>query len=177
MWAVNHLAYFQLTSLLLDRIRDSAPARIVSVASEAHRFVSSLDPQDPAPAQERFRWWRGYGRSKLGNLLFTAELARRLESSGVTANAVHPGAVATRLGTQNGWWAPLLTKPLGLFFRTAERGAETSLYVAAAPELSGVTGRYFSNCREKQPSALARDPDLASRLWTSSARQVGTNDS
>jgi len=173
MWAVNHLAYFQLTSLLLDRIRDSTPARIVNVASEAHRFVSSLDPDDPAPSDERFRWWRGYGRSKLANLLFTAELARRLEGSGVTANAAHPGAVATRLGTQNGWWASLLTKPLGLLFRSPEKGAETSLHLAAAPGLSGVTGRYFASCTEKLPSRLARDPGLAERLWAASSRQVG----
>jgi len=173
MWAVNHLAYFQLTHLLLDRIRESAPARIVNVASGAHQFVSSLDPDDPAPAGEPFRWWRAYGRSKLGNVLFTRELARRLEGSGVTVNAAHPGAVSTRLGTQNGWWARAITAPLSLLFRSPERGAATSLYLATSPEVQGRSGLYFADCREKAPSKLGRDDALAARLWTASARQVG----
>jgi NAD(P)-dependent dehydrogenase (short-subunit alcohol dehydrogenase family) len=173
MWGVNHLAYFQLTLLLLDRIRESAPARIVNVASEAHRFVSSLDPDDPCPSDERFRWWRAYGRSKLANILFTAELARRLAGSGVTVNAAHPGAVSTRLGHQNGWWAQVVTTPLRPFFRSPEQGAATSLHLARAPELAGVTGRYFADEREKRPSGLARDEALASRLWSASERQLG----
>jgi len=172
MWAVNHLAYFQLTNLLLDRIRESAPARIVNVASGAHQCVSHLDPDDPAPAGERLRWWQAYGRSKLGNLLFTRELARRLEGSGVTANALHPGAVSTRLGTQNGWWAQALVAPLGLFFRTPEKGAETSLHLARASEVGGVSGRYFADCRETTPSRLAQDDALVAQLWDTSARQV-----
>jgi NAD(P)-dependent dehydrogenase (short-subunit alcohol dehydrogenase family) len=173
MWGVNHLAYFQLTRLLLDRIRESAPARIVNVASEAHRFVSSLDPDDPAPRDERFRWWRSYGRSKLANILFTAELARRLAGTGVTVNAAHPGAVSTRLGHQNGWWAKLVSAPLRPFFRSPARGAATSLHLARAPELEGVSGRYFADEREKTPSALARDEALAARLWVASERQLG----
>jgi len=173
MWAVNHLAYFQLTNLLLARIRESAPARIVNVASGAHQFVSSLAPHDPAPADERFHWWQAYGRSKLGNVLFTRELARRLEGSGVTVNAAHPGAVSTRLGTQNGWWARAITAPLGLFFRSPERGAATSLYLTTSPEVEGCSGLYFADCREKAPSKLGRDDALAARLWTASARQVG----
>ncbi len=173
MWAVNHLAYFQLTNLLLERIRESAPARIVSVSSDAHKFVSTLDPDDPAPAGERIRWWRGYGRSKLGNLLFTSELARRLQGSGVTANALHPGAVSTRLGTQNGRWAAALTAPLGLFFRSPEKGAETSLHLAGSAGVEGRSGLYFADCKEKAPSRLARDPEVAARLWDTSARQVG----
>jgi NAD(P)-dependent dehydrogenase (short-subunit alcohol dehydrogenase family) len=173
MWGVNHLAYFQLTRLLLDRIRESAPARIVNVASEAHRFVSSLDPDDPAPRDERFRWWRSYGRSKLANILFTAELARRLAGTGVTVNAAHPGAVSTRLGHQNGWWAKLVSAPLRPFFRSPARGAATSLHLARAPELAGVSGRYFADEREKTPSALARDEALAARLWVASERQLG----
>jgi retinol dehydrogenase-12 len=145
----------------------------VSVASEAHKFVSTLDADDPAPSGERLRWWTSYGRSKLGNLLFTRELARRLEGSGVTANALHPGAVSTRLGTQNGWWARALTAPLGVFFRSPEQGAATSLHLATSPELDGRSGLYFADCKEKEPSRLARDPELAARLWASSARQVG----
>jgi NAD(P)-dependent dehydrogenase (short-subunit alcohol dehydrogenase family) len=171
-WAVNHLGYFLLTRLLLDRIRESAPARIVNVASDAHRFVRSLDPDRPE-GQGRFRWWQAYGRSKLANILFTRELARRLEDSGVTVNAVHPGAVATRLGQQNAWWATPLIRLLGLFFKSPEQGAATSLHLSRAPELSGVSGRYFADCKETRPTALACDDALAARLWTSSERQVG----
>jgi len=171
-WAVNHLGSFLLTNLLLERIREGASARIVNVASDAHKFVSRLDPERPE-GDGRYRWWQAYGRSKLANLLFTRELARRLEGSGVTANAAHPGAVSTRLGQQNAWWAVPLTKALGIFFKSPEQGAATSLYLARAPELSGVTGRYFANCKEHRLNALACDDALAARLWETSARQVG----
>ena len=171
-WAVNHLGYFLLTNLLLDRIRESAPARIVNVASDAHRFVRSLDPDHPE-GDGRYRWWQAYGRSKLANLLFTRELARRLEGSRVTVNAVHPGAVSTRLGQHNAWWAVPLTRLLGIFFKSPEQGAATSLHLAQEPELAGVTGRYYADCKETRPTALACDDALAARLWTASAHQVG----
>jgi len=170
-WAVNHLAPFLLTNLLLERIRESAPARIVTVASEAHRFVRRLDPEDPGGG--RYRWWQAYARSKLANLLFTAELARRLEGTGVTAHAVHPGPVASRLGQQNGWWAVAITRALGLFFRSPEQGAATTLHAVQAQELDGRSGRYLADSREKAPSSLARDAELARRLWQASARQTG----
>ncbi|NNL66305.1 MAG: SDR family oxidoreductase [Myxococcales bacterium] len=174
-WAVNHLAFFLLTNLLLERIRESAPARIVNVASDAHRFVSRFDPD--VSEEGRFRWWQVYGRSKLANVLFTRELSRRLAGSGVTVNAVHPGAVSTRLGQQNGWWAKPLTAALGIFFKTPEQGAASSVHLATAPELAEVSGRYFADCREKDVSALARDDALAARLWTASERQVGLQSS
>lgn len=170
-WAVNHLGYFLLTNLLLGRIRESAPARIVNVASEAYRFASALDPDDPTGG--RYRWWNAYGRSKLANVLFTRELARRLEGSGVTANALHPGGVATGLGQQNGWWAVPLTRVLGLFMKSPEQGAATSLHLAIAPELDGTSGRYYADCKEKRLAGQALDDDLAARLWATSARQVG----
>jgi len=173
-WATNHLAYFLLTHLLLPRLRESAPARIVNVASDAHRFASSLDPDDPAGG--RFRWWQVYGRSKLGNLLFTRELARRLDGSGVTVNAAHPGAVSTRLGHQNDWWVAPVTRLLSLFFKTPEQGAATSLYLAMDPGVAGVSGRYFADCREHAPSALACDDALAARVWSASLRQTGLED-
>jgi NAD(P)-dependent dehydrogenase (short-subunit alcohol dehydrogenase family) len=171
-WAVNHLGYFLLTQLLLGRIRESAPARIVNVASDAHRFVRSLDPDHPE-GDGRFRWWQAYGRSKLANILFTRELAHRLAGTGVTVNAAHPGAVATRLGQHNAWWAVPLIRVLGLFFKSPEQGAATSLYLARTPELAGVSGRYFADCKEHGPTALACDEALAAQLWTSSERQVG----
>jgi len=170
-WAVNHLGYFLLTHLLLDRIRASAPARVVNVASDAHRFVRRFDPEQSEEGP--YRWWTVYGRSKLANVLFTRELARSLAGSGVTANAAHPGAVATRLGQQNGWWAKPLTAALGIFFKSPEQGAATSVHLATAPELAGVTGRYFADGKEKQVTALARDDVLAARLWQASLRQTG----
>jgi NAD(P)-dependent dehydrogenase (short-subunit alcohol dehydrogenase family) len=171
-WAVNHLGYFLLTRLLLERISASAPARIVNVASDAHRFVRSLDPDQPE-GSGRFRWWQAYGRSKLANILFTRELARRLEGSGVTVNAAHPGAVSTRLGQQNAWWVTPVIRVLSLFFKTPEQGAATSLHLARAPELAAVSGRYFADCKEHRPNALACDDALAARLWMASERQVG----
>jgi NAD(P)-dependent dehydrogenase (short-subunit alcohol dehydrogenase family) len=173
-FAVNHLAYFLLTSLLLDRLRESAPARIVNVASEAHKFAP-LDFDD-LQNERRYRALRVYGQSKLANLLFTAELARRLADSGVTVNAVHPGAVATGLGKNNGVWARAVVGVLALFFRAPDDGAATSTYVATAPELEGVSGRYFANRREKRPSPAACDADAARRLWQVSEQLVRGRD-
>ena len=172
-FAVNHLGYFLLTNLLLERLRASAPARIVNVASEAHRMGGPLDFDDLGSAK-RYSAMGVYGRSKLANLLFTRELARRLAGTGVTVNAVHPGAVRTGLGLNND--APflkLLVRLVQPFFRSPERGARTSIWACTAPELEGVSGRYFSDCREKEPSAAAHDDAAARRLWDASAKLAG----
>ena len=171
-FAVNHLAYYLLTLLLLERIRASAPARIVNVASDAHRFGGPLDFDDLG-AQKSFSWMGVYGRSKLANILFTRELARRLEGTGVTVNCLHPGAVRTGLGQNND--APvlkLLVKVAQLFMRAPEKGAETSIWACSAPELAKVSGRYFADCRERKPHAIALDDAAARRLWDVSARLV-----
>src|SRR5262249_26734382 len=128
VFAVNHLAYFLLTHLLLDRLRASAPARIVNVASEAHRW-GRLDFDDLGH-EHRYRSMRVYGASKLANVLFTYELARRVAGPDVTVNCLHPGAVATRLGQNNGRVAAVLTKLLAPFFRTPADGAATSIHLA-----------------------------------------------
>jgi NAD(P)-dependent dehydrogenase (short-subunit alcohol dehydrogenase family) len=167
-FAVNHLGYFLLTGLLLDRLRASAPARIVNVASDAHKFAD-LDFDD-LNNERRYRFMRVYGQSKLANILFTAELARRLAGSGVTANSLHPGAVATGLGTNNGVWARALIRLLRPFFRTPADGAATSIYLASSPAVEHVSGRYFADCREKLPSRAARDEASARRLWEVSER-------
>jgi len=169
-FAVNHLAYFLLTRLLLDRLRASAPARIVIVASDAHRF-GRLDLAD-LQNERSYRSMRVYGQSKTANLLFAQELARRLAGTGVTVNALHPGAVATRLGQQNGALVRLLTRALSVFFRTPAQGADTALWLATAPELDA-SGRYFASRRERTPAAWARDPELARRLWEESERLTG----
>lgn len=170
-FAVNHLAYFLLANLLLERLRQSAPARIVNVASDAHRF-GRLDLDDLQSAKS-YRAMRVYGGSKLANILFTVELARRIEGTGVTANCLHPGAVATRLGHNNGTFARVVTRLLAPFFRSSESGAATSVYLASSPAVEGVSGKYFVDCRERRPSAAARDRATAERLWRLSAELTG----
>lgn len=172
VFAVNHLAYFLLTELLLDRLRESAPARVVNVASNAHKFSGGIRFDDLG-YRRGYKAMRVYGQSKLANILFTLELARRLEGSGVTANCLHPGAVASRLGKNNGAWARALTGLLAPFFRSEAKGAETSIYLATAPELERVSGRYFANCREVRPAPFALDPAAARRLWEVSERLTG----
>jgi NAD(P)-dependent dehydrogenase (short-subunit alcohol dehydrogenase family) len=176
--AVNHIAPFLLTHLLRDALMAGAPARVVNVASDAHRFVSGFDFDDPM-AERHFGFpgtltgMRVYGMSKLANILFTAELARRTDGTGVTANAVHPGGASTRLGTNTGPFGKAITLALRPFFLTPEQGARTSLHVATAPALSQTSGCYFADSRERTPSAGARDRLAAERLWNESCRWAG----
>ena len=163
VFAVNHLAYFLLTQLLLPRLVESAPARIVNVASDAHHW-DTLDFDD-LQNHRRYRGLKVYGQSKLCNLLFTRELARRIAGTGVTVNSLHPGGVATGLGSNNGWWAVLIAKMLKPFLRTADQGADTAIYLTAAPEVANVSGRYFYNRREHRPSRAVLDDEVALRLW------------
>jgi NAD(P)-dependent dehydrogenase (short-subunit alcohol dehydrogenase family) len=166
-FGVNHLGHFLLTQLLLDRVRASAPARIVNVASDAHRQARNGLDFDDLQSKKRYGGLSVYGRSKLANVLFTRELARRLDGSGVTANAVHPGTVATGFG-QDGDFTGLMAFGYALvrpFFKKPAKGAETSIYVASAAELDGVTGKYFADCREKEPTTAAQDSAAARRLW------------
>jgi retinol dehydrogenase-12 len=172
-FAVNHLAYFLLTNLLLDRLRASAPARIVNVASDAHRFAGGRLRFDNLNAERSFRGMRIYGQSKLANILFTRELARRIAGSGVTVNCLHPGTVATRFATNNAGFYRFGMRLIARFIRTPEKGAETVVHLASAPELAGVTGRYFYDCREKTPGRAARSDQDARRLWELSARMTG----
>lgn len=167
-FAVNHLAPFLLTNLLRPLLASSAPSRVVNVASKAHRGAS-LDFEDLQMEREEYRPLKAYGRSKLANLLFTLELARRLEGTGVTANALHPGVVSTKLL----FTAARVTRFLSFLFRSPERGARTSVYLATSPEVDGVTGQYFVDGRPREPSPEARDPDRARRLWEESRRLVG----
>jgi NAD(P)-dependent dehydrogenase (short-subunit alcohol dehydrogenase family) len=168
---VNHLAYFLLTCLLLDRLKTSAPARIVNVASDAHRF-GSMDFDDLG-GERSYRTMRVYGQSKLANILFTYELARRLQGTGVTVNCLHPGAVATGLGKNNGGWAKVVIGMLRPFFRTPGSGAATSIYLASSPQVDGISGKYFSNCKEARSSKESYDVAAARRLWEISERMTG----
>jgi NAD(P)-dependent dehydrogenase (short-subunit alcohol dehydrogenase family) len=173
VFAVNHLAPFLLTNLLLPRLRESAPARVVTVASDAHKFVRAINFDDLGFAGG-YSWTKSYGQSKLANILFTSELARRLEGSGVTANCLHPGAVGTSLGMNNGWWARGLIHVIRPFLKTPERGARTSVFLATSPDVAEISGRYFSNCREARPSSAARDDAAARRLWALSEELTGS---
>jgi len=170
-FATNHLAYFLLANELLPALEAGAPARIVNVASDAHQG-HTLDFAD-LHASRRYFSFGVYGRSKLANILFTRELARRLAGTGVTVNCLHPGAVATGLGKNNGWLARGITGLLKPFFRTPEQGARTTVFLASSPEVEGITGGYFVDSRERRPSAAARNDDDARKLWRVSAEMTG----
>lgn len=165
-FALNHLSgYFLLTNELIDVLTASAPARIVTVASGAHRRAE-LDFDD-LEMRRGYRAFTQYGNTKLMNILFTRELADRLAGTGVTANALHPGFVASSFGMTNndGWWVRPVMKFMHLFALNEDEGARTSIYLASSPEVAGVTGRYFQQCRESMPSAAARDQASQRRLW------------
>jgi NAD(P)-dependent dehydrogenase (short-subunit alcohol dehydrogenase family) len=171
-FAINHLGYFTLTGLLLPRLLAAAPdARIVNVASDAHRW-GPLDLDDLQNERE-YKAMKVYGQSKTANLLFTRELARRLGGSGVTVNALHPGAVATRLGRGSGPLFDLLQSAISVFMKSPEQGADTSIFLASDPAVAGLTGRYFANRKEKQPRPFASDDVLAKRLWAVSEELTG----
>jgi len=170
-FAVNHLAYFMLTLLLREPLEAAPAARVVNVASDAHKF-GRLDFQDLDNAR-RYRAMRVYGQSKLCNILFTYELARRLGGSTITANCLHPGAVATRLGQNNGRIATALTKLLAPFFRTPEGGADTAVYLATSPDVGGTTGAYFANRKAIRSSRVSYDDATRQRLWDASEELTG----
>jgi retinol dehydrogenase-14 len=170
-FAVNHLGYFLLTELLLDLLVRSAPARVVTVASDAHRS-GRLDFDDLGFERD-YSLLRAYSRSKLANVLFSAELARRLEGTGVTANSVHPGAVNTNIWSGGPFWVRMLINVLlRPFLISVKKGAAPLVHLAASPELEGVSGRYFDKRKEAAPSGLAQDKALAGRLWDVSAALV-----
>lgn len=171
--AVNHFAPFLLTGLLLPAMLENPGARIVNVASGAHAFARGMGFDD-MHAEQGFKTFREYGRSKLANILFTRSLARRLADYPVTVNCLHPGAVSTSLGTQNDGLAgrviPLLLKP---FFKSPEQGAETSIYLASSPEVADISGEYFANCNIARPKPWARDDEAAERLWRYTEERTG----
>jgi retinol dehydrogenase 12 len=168
--ALNHLGYFLLTLELLDLLKASAPSRVVNVASEAHRGMR-LDMED-LENRKRYSGLRVYGQSKLMNILFTTELARRLAGTGVTVNALHPGVVATGFGQNTPGLFKFLVRLAAPFMTTPEKGAETLVYLATSPEVEGVTGKYFVKSRQARPSPVSRDPELAGKLWVASERLV-----
>jgi NAD(P)-dependent dehydrogenase (short-subunit alcohol dehydrogenase family) len=170
-FAVNHLAGFLLTNLLLPHLRASAPARVVNVASAAH-LGGHIDFDD-LMGDKGYGGWKAYAQSKLANVLFTYELARRLGTDGVAANCLHPGVVATGFGKNRNGLFSLGVRIAAPFFLSARKGAETAVYLASSPEVEGVTGKYFAKCRPVASSAESRDPEVARRLWEVSERLTG----
>jgi NAD(P)-dependent dehydrogenase (short-subunit alcohol dehydrogenase family) len=171
IFATNHLGPFLLTHLLIESLRAGSPSRVVNVSSEAHRR-GHLDFED-LQLERRHTPIRAYCNSKLANILFTFELARRLEGSGVTANCVHPGAVATRWGDSGPLPVRIAWQLSRPFFLNEEWGAEAQVQLATSSKLEGVTGRYFVRKQEAQPSEQARDPEAARALWSASEQLVG----
>jgi len=170
-WALNHLAPFLLTNLLLDRLKANAPSRIITTASGAHHGAKI--PFEDLNAEHGYSGYRRYRETKLANILFTRALARRLHDTGITANCFRPGFVATRFNHNNGWLPTMVMVLLRPISRTPERGAETLTWLADTPELAQVTGGYFMDKRRQVPSDEAQDDDAAEQLWRISENQVG----
>ena len=176
-FATNHLGPFLLTRELTDRLKASAPARVVTVASTAHRSARKGLDFDDLQSERNYAGMRAYAKSKRANILFSNELARRLTGTGVTSNSLHPGTVATgyaRDGDASGLLA-FGVKIIKPFILTPEKGARTSVYLASSPEVASQTGRYFIKCRPREPSSAARDQAAAARLWSISEELVGTD--
>lgn len=171
-FALNHLGYFLLTHELLDLLKASGPSRVVNVASAAHQGAK-LDLSD-LQNEKRYSGWSAYGQSKLANIYFTYELARRLEGSGVSANCLHPGFVASRFGDNNGGLVKLVIGFAKSTVAISENdGAKTSVYLASSPEVAGVSGKYFDKCKAVRTSSVSYDTDVARDLWRQSERLTG----
>jgi NAD(P)-dependent dehydrogenase (short-subunit alcohol dehydrogenase family) len=175
-FGVNHLGHFLLTSLLLDKLRESPPARIVVVSSVAHRYARRGLDFDDLQSQRKYRAFDAYAKSKLANIYFARELARRLDGTGVTANSLHPGAVASRFGRDGdyGWIGNVIMPLIKPFELSAAKGARTSIHLASSPEVETLSGLYFHKCAPTTPSKVAQDDEAAKRLWAVSEELVGT---
>ncbi len=169
-FATNHLSHFLLTNLLMPLLKLSAPARIITVSSHAHRR-GHIDFDD-LQAERHYRGVAAYGQSKLANILFTYELARRLVGTQVTANCLHPGVVATSFGRGPGWLG-LTVRLLAPFLLSAEEGARTSVYLCSSPHVEGASGKYFVRCKERLSSRYSYDAEAAKRLWEVSLSLTG----
>jgi NAD(P)-dependent dehydrogenase (short-subunit alcohol dehydrogenase family) len=170
-FAVNHLAPFLVSNLLSERLRESTPARVVTVASAAHR--GAVIDFDDISGTNGYSSWRAYGQSKLANILFTSEFARRLEGSGVTATCLHPGVVRTGFGREGSAVIRLWFKLAGMLLLSPEKGADTAVWLASSPDVEGASGGYYAKKRLQRPSAAARDCETAGRLWALSCKLTG----
>ena len=176
-FGVNHLGPFLLTDLLLERLRASAPARVVVVSSTAHKSARQGLDFDDLQADHKYRWAKAYSKSKLANIYFARELARRLDGTGVTVNALHPGFVRSEFGRGGdlggiyGWGIKYIASPFAI---SPAKGARTTIYLASSPDVEGVSGGYFYKSKPSTPSTVAQDDDAASRLWEASEKLVAS---
>ena len=175
-FGINHVGHFLLTDLLLDRLKASAPARVVVVASMAHKGARRGLDFDDLESERRYRWMDAYNKSKLANIYFARELSRRLDGTGVTVNVLHPGFVRSDFGRSGDLG---LVYGFGIrlgapFAISSERGARTTIYLASSPEVEGVTGAYFFKCKPAPVSKAAQDDDAARRLWEMTERLVSS---
>jgi NAD(P)-dependent dehydrogenase (short-subunit alcohol dehydrogenase family) len=170
-WALNHLAYFLLTHELLDLLKASAPARIVNVSSDAHRGMELRF--DNLQGEKRYSYMFAYGQSKLANVMFTYALTRRLQGTGVTANCLHPGVVATGFGKNTPGVFKILVTLAKPFLLTPEKGAATSIYLASSPEAANISGKYFEKGRAVPSDRPSYDEAVQERLWEVSLQQTG----
>ncbi|MFU8826306.1 MAG: SDR family oxidoreductase [Brevefilum sp.] len=171
-FALNHLSYFLLTGYLLPLLKESAPARIINVSSDAHFQAKGIQFED-IQFQNRYNTFEVYAHSKLANVLFTYELARQLSGTELTVNALHPGFVKSDLYRDFGVFTPLVKLIANVFGKNTVEGAQTSIYLASAPEVAGVTGKYFSECKQKESSTASYDQSQAERLWALSEEMTG----
>lgn len=170
-FAVNHLAPFLLTNLLLEMVIESAPGRIINVASNSHKD-REIDFDD-LESQASYGFMSAYGKSKLANVMFTYELDRRLAGSGVMVNALHPGFVGTNMGANNGWLVKLFLPLTSLWALSPDEGAETSVFLASSPEVEGVSGKYFYQKKAVPSSPSSLDKEKARQLWEVSTEMTG----
>lgn len=169
--ATNYLSYFMITNLLLDVIKNSAPARIVNVSSDMQKKAPFNF--DDLEMRNKYSSFGAYGQSKLAIIIFSYELARRLEGTGVTVNAVHPGWAASNIGKNNGWLGNLLVPALKLFAPSPEKAARTSIHVASSPDVEGVTGKYFARNKPVESAPVSYDAQVARHLWDISEKMTG----
>ena len=172
VFSVNHLAYFTLSLMLLDKLKQTENSRVINVASGAHQFVKDMNFDD-LQSEKTFKPLQVYGQSKLANILFTKSLSEKLSNSGVTVNCLHPGFVSTGIGSNNkGIWNLLmfLAKP---FAKRTNKGAETSIYLCSSPAVKNISGEYFVDCTVEKVSEAANDPKQAEKLWDISVELAG----
>jgi NAD(P)-dependent dehydrogenase (short-subunit alcohol dehydrogenase family) len=176
-FGVNHLGHFLLTEMLLERLRASAPSRVVVVSSHAHKGARRGLDFDDLQTEHNYKWMGVYNKSKLANIYFARELARRLDGTGVTVNALHPGFVRSEFGRGGdlggiyGWGIKYLASPFAI---SPEKGARTTVYLASSPDVADVSGGYFYKCKPSAPSAVAQDDEAASRLWDASEKLLAS---
>ena len=172
VFSINHLAYFYLTHLLLEKLKEGTPSRIINVSSGAHAFVKGFNFDDVNSLKE-YKPFKVYGYSNLPNILFTKKLSQVLENENIIVNCLHPGVVGTGFGQNNGVFSKILFNLSKPFMRSSEKGAETSIYLCSSPDVSDVSGQYFYNCKIAKTTSWANNQEDADRLWDLSKELTG----